>query len=175
MGIRLVRVLPRKWIAFLLAGLWVGCSGHRAPEPKITGASMRPTTAGKPQPADNAYCYVCHVNFQDESLAHSHQVAGVGCEQCHGMSAKHSADEDNLTAPEIMYSAARINPFCLKCHPQDKIGKVAMHAALFTANATPPSRCTECHGEHRLKNRTRRWDKESGKLIWKDSGPVMDR
>jgi hypothetical protein len=90
------------------------------------------------------------------------------------MSAKHSADEDNLTPPDHLYSEARVGTFCLSCHPKVKLAQDANHKTVFASSA-PPERCTDCHGEHRLKNRTRRWDKDSGKLIWKDSGPVMDR
>ena len=89
------------------------------------------------------------------------------------MSAKHSADEDNLTAPDHLYSETRVAPFCLSCHPQAKLALDANHQPIFASSA-PPQRCTDCHGEHRLKNRTRRWDKDTGKLIWKDPGPVMD-
>lgn len=158
--------------ASFLAGFILGCGP--AHTEKTTSAAPLKTVSTKAEPADNSYCYVCHVNYQEEPLARQHQVAGVGCEQCHGMSAKHSADEDNLTAPDRMYSESKVAPFCLACHPQNKIAGDTNHPSIFTAGA-PPQRCTDCHGEHRMKNRTRRWDKDTGKLIWKDSGPVMDR
>ncbi len=34
--------------------------------------------------------------------------------------------------------------------------------------------CTDCHGEHRLKVRTRRWDKETGKLVSDDGVRMME-
>jgi len=156
----------------LAAGLLLGC-GARQIEKTAIAAPMKPAST-QVEPADNSYCYVCHVNYQEEPLVLQHAPTGVGCEKCHGMSAKHSADEDNLTAPEHMYAATRVAPFCLSCHPQDKLARDANHQAILAAETTP-QRCTDCHGEHRLKNRTRRWDKDTGKLIWKDSGPVMDR
>ena len=158
----------------LLAGLVAGC-GPRLAEKSATASLTTPKPASaKVEPADNSYCYVCHVNYQEEPLAQRHQLAGVGCETCHGMSAKHSADEDNLTPPERMYSEVRVAPFCLSCHARAKLAQDANHQAIFAAGA-PPQRCTDCHGEHRLKHRTRRWDKDTGKLTGKDSGPVMDR
>jgi len=161
-------------IMCLLAGWLLGC-GTRPIEKTVTANSTATKPSGtKVEPADNSYCYVCHVNYQEEPLAHQHEVAGVGCEKCHGLSAKHSADEDNLTAPDHMYSETRVASFCLACHPQEKLASDAHHKPIFAAGA-PWQRCTDCHGEHRLKNRTRRWDKDTGKLIWKDSGPVMDR
>lgn len=158
----------------LLAGLLLGCGPrHLGKTAKANSTTTKPFIT-KVEPADNSYCYVCHVNYQEESLTHPHELVGVGCEKCHGMSAKHSADEDNLTPPDHMYSETRVAPFCLACHPKDKLAPDANHKPIF-APGVLPQRCTDCHGEHRLKNRTRRWDKDTGKMIWKDSGPVMDR
>ena len=35
--------------------------------------------------------------------------------------------------------------------------------------------CTDCHGQHRMKVRTRVWDKETGKLIKDDGVRMMDK
>jgi hypothetical protein len=165
------------WLPLLMA-LAVLLSGCGAP-PTAKTQKANPPTANQAQvqrtPADNSYCYVCHVNYQEEALVKSHETAGIGCEKCHGMSVKHSADEDNLTAPDLLYAESRVAPFCLSCHAQEKLAKDSNHQAVFSTKAGSPQRCTECHGDHRLKNRTRRWDKDTGKLVWKDSGPVMDR
>jgi len=159
----------------LVAALLLGCGLPKARDAKIVPPPAKETARATAQPADNSYCYVCHVNYQEEPLAQQHQAAGIGCEQCHGMSAKHSADEDNLTAPDKMYAANRIAPFCLTCHPKSKLARDPNHQQVFAQRKASSQRCTECHGEHRLKHRTRNWDKNTGKLLWKDSGPTMDR
>ncbi len=157
----------------MLALSFLGCETQSTSKSVATGAAT--TAPGKKaEPADNSYCYVCHVNYQEESLAQKHVIAGVGCETCHGQSNKHSADEDNLTAPDHMYAEARVAPFCLTCHTSDKVRKSSNHSSVFAANGSV-QRCTECHGEHRLNHRTRRWDKDTGKLVWKEGGPTMDK
>jgi hypothetical protein len=105
--------------------------------------------------ADNSRCHVCHINYADEALALVHARADISCEQCHGPSDAHCSDEDNITPPDIMYPTAEINPSCKGCHPDGKLGGRKKY-------------CTECHGEHRLEHRTRRWDKATGVLIEDD-------
>ena len=112
--------------------------------------------------ADNSYCYVCHTNYTAEPFACVHQRSGIGCMACHGSSDTHSADENNITPPDIMYAKARIDSFCDACH----LGYT--HAQLQTVS-TARETCTDCHGkQHQLKVRTRRWDKVTGKLIADD-------
>lgn len=106
--------------------------------------------------ADNSRCYVCHINFAQEKLTSIHAKADIGCEHCHGASDAHCSDEDNITPPDIMYPAEKINSFCKSCHPNAKLGKGKKY-------------CTECHGEHHLSHRTRKWDKETGELIKDDN------
>lgn len=144
-----------------------------------------PDRSQKPVPADNSYCLVCHINLEKEKLVAWHLPAGVGCETCHGMSDKHSADEDNLTAPEIMWAKPRINPRCLTCHPQADLLKSKdggdSHKEAFARWEKPAAAddgeryCTDCHGDHHIPNRTRQWDKETGKLLKRTAGPAMDR
>jgi len=105
--------------------------------------------------ADNSRCHVCHINYADEALAVTHARANISCEQCHGASDAHCGDEDNITAPDIMYPKEKINSFCKTCHPKAKLGAGKEY-------------CTDCHGEHRLGYRTRKWDKTTGKLIVDD-------
>lgn len=76
--------------------------------------------------ADNSRCHVCHINYTQEDIAVIHARANISCEQCHGASDAHIADESwawggNGTAPDIMYPRSRINPACMSCHPRDKI------------------------------------------------------
>jgi hypothetical protein len=105
--------------------------------------------------ADNSRCHVCHINYEDEELAVTHARAGVGCERCHGASDAHCSDEDNITPPDIMYPPDKVNSSCKSCHPEGKLGGGKKY-------------CTDCHGEHRLSYRTRKWDKETGQLIEDD-------
>jgi Pyruvate/2-oxoacid:ferredoxin oxidoreductase delta subunit len=135
--------------------------------------------------ADNSYCLVCHINLEDEELVQIHNPYGIGCELCHGMSIKHSADEDNLTPPDIMWSRWRINSRCLTCHDRESIDKeekaAKAHKKMFSDMAKPDADlnkiryCTKCHGKHRIKNRTRVWDRETGEVVEQSGGPTMDR
>lgn len=115
--------------------------------------------------ADNSRCHVCHINYEEEDLAFVHAVGDVSCEDCHGPSDAHCSDEDNITPPDIMFAQARIDGFCLGCHPKDKLSSV--HKIVFD-DTKGKNYCTACHGEHRLKHRTRRWDKTTRKLIKDD-------
>lgn len=140
--------------------------------------SIKPVRAKAPTPADNSYCLVCHANLKNEPLAHKHQRVGVGCRTCHGESDKHSSDENNVTPPDIMYSKARIAGACATCHAPagllrtDRRLRLPLHARSLAPSGATPKYCTDCHGAHRLPVRTRRWDKDTGKLI-KDDGVRM--
>lgn len=119
--------------------------------------------------ADNSRCHVCHINYETEELAVQHARADIGCEKCHGPSDAHCADEDNITPPDIMYSMAKINTSCMAtaCHPKDEIDD-PNHRTALDYLAADKTYCTNCHGEHILSHRTRRWDKKTGKLIEDD-------
>jgi len=111
--------------------------------------------------ADNSRCHVCHINYDDEVLAVTHARANISCEQCHGACDAHCSDEDNITPPDIMYPPEKINDFCKSCHPKAKLGEGKKF-------------CTDCHGEHRLSYRTRKWDKSTGKLIEDDKVRMLN-
>ena len=122
----------------------------------------------------NPFCKACHADFDEEKLVIAHKAAGIGCERCHGESLRHRSDEANVTPPELMYPKERINPTCMMCHPRHEIRRVESHRPLLEANLSvletaPPDEqarkyCTDCHGgEHRMKVRTVRWDKCTGK------------
>ena len=117
--------------------------------------------------ADNSRCHVCHINYEDEALAFVHARADIGCEQCHGASDAHCSDEDNITPPDILYPADKINSSCMACHSIEKI-RIAVHKGILTDTGLKEGYCTNCHGEHRLGHRTRKWDKETGDLIEDD-------
>jgi len=110
--------------------------------------------------ADNSRCQVCHLNLAQEELALTHARANIGCAKCHGPSDAHIADESwasggNGTAPDAMFPREKINPFCLECHPQNKID-ADQHKDFFAGKADEKC-CIDCHGKHRLANRKCKW------------------
>ena len=112
------------------------------------------------QEVDNSRCFVCHINYMQEDIAVIHARADIGCAGCHGESDEHIADESwasggNGTPPDIMYPRLKINPFCMSCHPRNKID-TEQHKSLFAAD-TEKKYCTDCHGNHRLANRKCKW------------------
>jgi len=124
----------------------------------------------------NPFCKACHADFDDEQFALAHKAAGIGCERCHGESLRHRSDEANVTPPELMYPKERINPTCMMCHPRQTIRAVDEHRPILEAglsifetapaNESSPKYCTDCHGSHhRMKVRTIRWDKCTGKRL----------
>jgi hypothetical protein len=123
--------------------------------------------------ADNSRCHVCHINYSEEALAVTHARANISCEQCHGSSDAHCGDEDNITPPDIMYAAEKIRPFCMHCHTKEKID-IAVHKKVLS-DTSAKGICTNCHGEHRLGYRTRKWDKTTGKLIQDDKVRMTDQ
>jgi hypothetical protein len=119
--------------------------------------------------ADNIACYCCHRNFEEEPMVRVHAKANVGCVKCHGESVAHRNDEDNTTPPDVIYPAQRIEKACQECHeshdaPAKKVIACWQQKCPAKTHAEELV-CTDCHGEHRLKVRTVRWDKETRKLI----------
>jgi hypothetical protein len=115
-------------------------------------------SGAEPQ-ADNSRCFVCHVNYMEEDIAVNHARADMGCAYCHGESDEHIADESwayggNGTAPDTMFPKPKIVPFCMGCHPKDKIDTV-QHEPLFADMERMV--CTDCHGKHRLHARKCKW------------------
>lgn len=184
------------WVAASLAAFAWGAEGdsktHQSPalsnqlNQQIKPAAKKPSI----EPADNSFCYVCHRNYEKELLSAAHTKQGIGCEQCHGVSERHSADEDGITPPETMFSKTRINPFCVKCHGAETLQGLGEHELALTMlkakdkasalSSNSPGKemkwiCTDCHGEHRLKVRTRLWDKDTGKLVSDDGVRMMDK
>ena len=110
--------------------------------------------------ADNSRCYVCHMNYVQEDIAATHARVNIGCAHCHGNCDAHIADESwawggNGTPPGIMYRRPEINPFCMDCHPKNKID-TEQHKPLFV-NSVGKKYCTDCHCGHRLAHRECKW------------------
>ena len=126
----------------------------------------------------NPFCKACHLDFDDEEMALNHEIAGIGCERCHGESLKHRSDEANMTPPQLMYPKERINPTCMMCHPRHDIQHVEDHRPILEAGLSvfetepetddPEAKkyCIDCHGpHHRMKVRTIRWNKATGQIL----------
>jgi UDP-2,3-diacylglucosamine pyrophosphatase LpxH len=128
------------------------------------------------EPADNSYCIVCHLNYETEKLSRSHQIAGVGCDKCHGASEKHSGDEDGLTAPDVIFAHEEVDKFCMTCHPKEKIAKSENHKELFKpaekAAAEPTDKPVD---KAKAKSSDKANDKAIDKAIDKAEGKVDDK
>jgi hypothetical protein len=122
---------------------------------------------------DNSRCHVCHINFAFDDLAVKHEEVNVGCETCHGSSDSHCSDEDNIIPPDIMWPLASLNSKCMECHEQAKLPKEE-HTELFSEASEDVKVCTDCHGDHRLPHRTRRWNRETGELIESDAVRMLN-
>ncbi len=161
----------RYWLLMLVlvsvAVAVVACREEIRAEPLLLLEDAKELAAPSGPVADNSRCYVCHINYEEEALTFVHAMADIGCEQCHGSSDAHCSDEDNITPPDIMYPAAKIDSFCMGCHTKDKID-IPVHNSVLPNIGTEEGYCTECHGEHRLSHRTRKWDKTTGKLLEDD-------
>lgn len=131
-----------------------------------TEPSLPPTPRAA---AENVPCWVCHANFREEPLAVQHAAGDVACVDCHGPSYAHRNDENNTTPPEVMYPADRIDPACQKCHATHDVParQVIARWLQISPNKTDPQAivCTDCHGKHRLRHRSVRWDPRTGRLL----------
>ncbi|UCF15062.1 MAG: ThuA domain-containing protein [Phycisphaerales bacterium] len=119
--------------------------------------------------ADNLACFCCHVNYEEEPLAVIHAKNNIGCEKCHGESFEHRNDENNVTPPDIIFPPEKIAQLCGMCHdghdvPTKKVIARWWERRLEKIDASDIV-CTDCHGQHRLKIRTVRWDKHTEDLI----------
>lgn len=137
---------------------------------KLPGASK----ADPKIKVDNSACYVCHVNYDGEELVLQHAKEKVGCIDCHGESAAHRDDEDNITPPDMMYGPRDVGKLCGFCHREHDVAAVEVirrwqeRCAAKTDAKTIV--CTDCHGRHRMKFRTVWWDKKTRKLIVRKKG-----
>ncbi len=142
----------------------------RKTAPRLEEVPEKPSAPqGTPKKrADNSACYVCHGNYDGETLETVHAEANVGCVQCHGESLGHRNDEAHRTPPEIMYPAEKIEAACQTCHDTHDVSakKVLARWRQKCPTKTDPDQlvCTDCHGEHRLPRREVVWDKRTGKL-----------
>jgi hypothetical protein len=152
---------PRTAVTAILLGLGLGCSPGKSPE-----AARTPP---KPDPADNSRCYACHEAYQDDMLTQVHAKSGVGCGECHGRSKPHEDDKSSRVPPDVMFAADTMPVFCATCHPTHDAPavKVIRQWQKRCAGKSKPEEasCTDCHGTHRMKSRTIRWDKKTRERI----------
>jgi len=125
-------------------------------EEEKSAAELKALTESQP-------CFVCHVNYQEEPLAVGHAKMGFSCVICHGDSFAHRNDENNTTPPD------HIAKKCGECHKTHDAParKVIARWQKRCPDKTDPKTivCTDCHGQHRLKIRTVKWDKKTGRLL----------
>ena len=85
--------------------------------PLLLSDSASETSAQhREQVALNAACFVCHGNYEREELVAVHAADEVGCVDCHGASFEHRNDENNITPPDVLYPAEKIDASCRDCH-----------------------------------------------------------
>ncbi len=134
-----------------------------------TEADRSAAKKAKQDVADNSACFVCHENYKVEPLARVHAKEKIGCVDCHGDSFAHRNDENNTTPPERMYPARRIDRACKECHETHDVPALDVLTRWKDRGLAEkdPKRivCTDCHGQHRLRVRTVRWNKKTGELI----------
>ena len=156
--------------AGVLALLAAGCAGESkgasgagaAPHPVPQRSTpKKPIDLSKPPAVDNSRCYVCHLNYEEETLVRTHAQGAVGCEKCHGESDDHCGDENHETPPDVMFPRDKIAAACWGCHLEVKPGPDFRPPAGADAGKV----CTDCHFKHRLDRRERVWDKVSGKIL----------
>ncbi len=85
-------------------------------------------------------CSRCHVAQVLEWSASRHTAASVACQNCHGASGDHVANERNQVKPERLPQGEAIGPFCSTCHNA---------GCPKTAQKT---NCQSCHHVHALAN-----------------------
>ncbi len=128
---------------------------------------------------NNGSCYVCHGNYDEESLVVTHGKGEVGCIDCHGKSLDHRGDEDNITPPEKMYALKDVDKMCGKCHDEHDAPAedVVARWQERCPKKTDPEQivCTDCHFEHRMRFRTVWWDKATGELVIRKEGQRIKR
>ena len=135
-------------------------------EPLLLDESAEATAASG---ADNLTCFVCHANYSEEPFAVRHASMDVGCAACHGESIAHKNDENNTTPPDHMFPPDAIAKLCKKCHDSHDVSPnnvIALWQKKTNGKIKPEKLvCTDCHGNHRLKIRTVRWNKKTRKLL----------
>jgi len=107
---------------------------------------------------DNSSCMVCHIDFQEELIALTHEEQGITCAACHGDSLTHMVYKYNITLPDVIWGRADIDHFCMQCHEKhEDPAAVEKFRAEWLSKRRPNGRfimkdsvCTDCHGNHAI-------------------------
>ena len=70
-----------------------------------------------------------------------------------------------MNAPDILISKDDIQNQCMACHKRRQLVRSKKHKPILAGNAVENKYCTDCHGQHKMAQRTVRWDKETRELI----------
>lgn len=158
------RLLALFWVA-ATAYVVLAADGYLRPaQPSRPAPATTVTATNKMMQAANQRCLECHASFNEDYLSMRHVKSGIGCVDCHGKSERHADDVKSLIAPERMIKRSGLVEFCLTCH--EKAALPDVHDPFFKGKMQKKY-CTDCHGAHRLDQRSRVWDKDTGRLLRK--------
>jgi len=74
-----------------------------------------------------------------------------------------------------MFPKEEINAFCKGCHSKSRIPDPVKNKKAFKGRHPKDIEyCIQCHGDHGLGHRTRRWNKSTGELIQDDNVRMME-
>jgi predicted CXXCH cytochrome family protein len=96
--------------------------------------------AKQPHYAGVAACRKCHEEQFEAKYAGAH--AGIGCENCHGPSLEHAANEKAPVPPK-----PREREFCLGCHAY-QAARPDGFPQVDPSQHKPRKRCVSCHDPH---------------------------
>lgn len=112
-----------------LAGLVLLCAALSAPAQK------------DPSFRQAGVCNRCHVVQVIEWSASGHTKAGTSCQNCHGPSKAHVANERNQVKPDrLPHGEREVASLCASCH------------AAGCPKTAKPTGCQSCHHQHALSN-----------------------
>ena len=125
---------------FILRAVFVpndfGVYGH------YRAGALADIRARVPKYAGVAACAACHPDIVEARNGSRHER--IGCEACHGASARHAAGEDN--APKPVKPDTRTG--CLMCHVKDASRPIWL-PLIVPAEHAPEGACTACHNAHK--------------------------
>ncbi len=91
-------------------------------------------------------CAGCHVDVSDQWVGSGHDLADIGCIECHGPSEGHVQDENNEVLPDEVFARADMDRLCAACHRCQHAASAPDRPDLSIRRAVPI--CTDCHPAH---------------------------
>lgn len=125
---------------------------NRAPAPPPPTPNEAKVTSAQPEFSDAGVCARCHVVSVLEWGVTVHREEEVDCQECHGVSRRHVADERNLVKPDRVPHDEKIAKLCLDCHEK---------GCPETSDRTD---CQRCHHSHALVNPEQPRTQSDGRL-----------